>query len=132
MKTRTIDSTSTRAVKVGHHFVVQFRSYPGPEVRSELESLGIRVLGYVPDNALMASSRTAPDLEGLDVAWVGSLAASDKLSPALAQAAAGCLPGDVASGCPIRGGTPDRAAPRVHGAGSSRPALRAFVSDRGF
>ena len=74
---------------MGHHFVVQFRSDPGPEVRAELESRGIRVLGYVPDKALMASSHTTPDLEGLDVAWVGSLAASDKLSPALAQARQG-------------------------------------------
>ena len=89
LKTRTIDSTSARGVKLDHHFIVQFRSHPGPEVRAELERRGIRVLGYVPDAALMASSRTVPDLEGLDVAWVGSLAASDKLSPELAQARQG-------------------------------------------
>jgi len=89
LKTRTIDSTSTSDVKPGRHFVVQFRSHPGPEVRAELERRGIRVLGYVPDEALMASSRTVPDLEGLDVAWVGSLPASDKLSPELALARQG-------------------------------------------
>jgi hypothetical protein len=89
LKTRTIDSTSARGVKLGHHFIVQFQSHPGPEVRAELERRGIRVLGYVPDKALMASSRRVPDLEGLDVVWIGSLAASDKLSPELARSRQG-------------------------------------------
>jgi hypothetical protein len=89
LKTGTIDSAFARRAKVGHHFVVQFRSEPGPEVRAELALRGIRVLGYVPDKALMASSPRTPDLEGLDVTWVGSLAASDKLSPELAQARQG-------------------------------------------
>jgi hypothetical protein len=68
---------------------VQFRVYPGPEIREELARRHIRVLGYVPDSALMVSTGAALDLEGLDVTWAGALEAADKISPLLATQAAG-------------------------------------------
>jgi len=66
------------------HYILQFRSYPGPETRRELERRRVRVLAYVPDNALMVSSDSSADLEGLDVDWAGSLEIQDKLSPLVA------------------------------------------------
>jgi Matrixin/Glucodextranase, domain B len=89
LKVRTIDPALARPGRLSRHYLIQFRSYPGPVDRAELERRGIRVLGYVPDRAVMASSPTAPDLEGLDIQWTGSLAASDKLSPELATARPG-------------------------------------------
>ncbi len=39
------------------HFLLEFPTEPGPEVRSELTRRGIRVLQYVPDAALMVALR---------------------------------------------------------------------------
>ena len=89
LKVRTIDSASARPGRLNRHYLIQFRSDPGAEMHAELERRGIRVLGYVPDRAVMASSPTPPDLEGLDIQWIGSLAASDKLSPELANGRSG-------------------------------------------
>lgn len=69
----------------GKHVILQFGSYPGPEVREELARRGIRVLGYVPDSALMVSAGQALDLQGLDVTWAGTLDATDKISPSPAM-----------------------------------------------
>src|SRR5438552_3515251 len=55
------------------HFVLEFRSYPGPEVRQELGRRGMRVLQYLPDMGLMVSSDAEPRLAGLDVIWAGAL-----------------------------------------------------------
>ena len=87
LKSRTIDVSSQQIAAPGRHYILQFRSHPGPEIRTELVRRGIRVLGYVPDSGLMVSSPSAPDLEGLEVTWSGSLAASDKLSPELGRSA---------------------------------------------
>ena len=84
LKSRVIEPAVARRTPVGHHYILQFRAYPGPEVRAELGRRGIRVLGYVPDAALMVSSEAPPDFSGLEATWAGSLAASDKLSPELA------------------------------------------------
>src|SRR5437879_4460428 len=63
--------------------MLEFRSYPGPEVRQELGRRGMRVLQYLPDTGLMVSSDTAPRLAGLDVTWAGPLNPEDKISPLL-------------------------------------------------
>lgn len=81
LKSRVIDPAVARRPPLGHHYILQFRGIPGPELRAELERRRIRVLGYVPESALMVSSEESADLTGLDVTWAGSLAASDKLSP---------------------------------------------------
>ena len=87
LKTRAIHPPAGARLVLGpgHHYMLQFRSHPGAEMRAELARRGIRVLGYVPEDALMVSSSRSPDLTGLDVIWAGSLAVSDKLSPELAR-----------------------------------------------
>lgn len=72
-----------------HHYVLEFRSYPGPETRQELGRRGIRVLQYLPDLGLMVSSDAQPDLAGLEVTWAGALDAGDKISPLLQAQSAG-------------------------------------------
>ena len=83
LKSRVLEPAAARPMPLGHHYILQFRASPGPKLRAELARRGIRVLGYVPDAALMVSSQAPPDLSGLEVTWAGSLAASDKLSPEL-------------------------------------------------
>ena len=70
------------------HYILQFSAYPGPEIRRELERRGVSVLGYVPDSALMVSSRPEADLRSLGAIWAGSMETPDKLSPRLAVAPA--------------------------------------------
>jgi hypothetical protein len=67
------------------HFILEFRSYPGPDTRQELARRGIRTLQYLPDNGLMVSSEAAPNLAGLDLLSAAALAPEDKLSPLLAD-----------------------------------------------
>lgn len=83
LRTRTIDPLAAARPVAGRHFILQFPDYPGPAVRDFLQQRGIRVLGYVPDNALMVASDTPPDLGQLGATWAGSLEASEKLSPYL-------------------------------------------------
>ena len=78
----------TAAAHERHH-IVQFASWPGPAVRAELERRGMRVLGYVPDNALMVAGELF--LDGLDISSVSVLKAADKISPLLSQQATGPL-----------------------------------------
>ncbi|HLK46515.1 MAG TPA: matrixin family metalloprotease, partial [Bryobacteraceae bacterium] len=85
LKSRTIDVSTPRVAALGHHFLLQFAGAPGPELRAELARRGMRVLGPVPDSALMVSSAGPPDLSGLDITWAGPLAAGDKISPELAR-----------------------------------------------
>src|SRR5471030_4736 len=66
-----------------HHYVLEFRTYPGPGTRQELGRRGIRVLQYLPDRGLMVSSDAQPDLAGLEVTWAGALDPDDKISPLL-------------------------------------------------
>ncbi|MCX6631969.1 MAG: matrixin family metalloprotease, partial [Candidatus Solibacter sp.] len=75
----------------GTHFLLQFPTEPGPELRRELERRGMRVLQYVPDAALMVASPVAPDLEGLGVLSAGELESSEKISPLLADQVTGAL-----------------------------------------
>ncbi len=73
------------------HFLLEFPTEPGPEVRSELTRRGIRVLQYVPDAALMVASATAMNLEGLGVLSAAPLEPADKISPLLADQVTGAL-----------------------------------------
>ena len=75
----------------GTHYIVQFRTEPGPAKRRELERRGLRVLQYVPDAALMVASRKPPDLHGLDVLSVAAMSAADKISPVLSEEVSGPL-----------------------------------------
>src|ERR1035438_1015330 len=73
------------------HFLLQFPTGPDAQMRSELERRGMRVLQYVPDAALMVASPVTPDLQGLEVLSATPLDASYKISPLLADQAAGPL-----------------------------------------
>src|SRR5690349_20993081 len=73
------------------HVILQFPGYPDAAVRENLARRGVRVLEYVPDNALMVSADPAADFSGLDVVWAGSLAADEKISPVLAGQVSGAL-----------------------------------------
>src|SRR5438105_3274175 len=75
----------------GDHYILHFRTYPTADLRDELTSRGIRVLQYIPDNALMVSSGASADLSGLPLLGTASLNSSDKISPLLAQQVAGSL-----------------------------------------
>ena len=92
LKTRTIDTAQAasqgrlagRPLPGGRHYLLQFPSYPGPDVREQLALRRIRVLQYVPDNTLMVLAGRGSSLEGLSVIWAGELEAEDKISPVLA------------------------------------------------
>lgn len=71
------------------HYLVLFNSYPDAGVRAALARRRIRVLAYVPDNALMVSGNAPLDLVGLDVAWSGPLDPKAKISPVLTNQPAG-------------------------------------------
>jgi len=83
LRARSIHPLTESRPVAGRHFILQFPDYPGPAVRAALQQRQIRVLGYVPDNALMVSSDNPPDLGRLGASWAGSLLASEKLSPDL-------------------------------------------------
>src|ERR1019366_8048254 len=73
------------------HFLLQFPTEPGPDMRRELERRGMRVLQYVPDAALMVASPVTPDLAGLPVLSAAALEPSDKIGPLLADQVTGAL-----------------------------------------
>jgi len=79
---------NTGRARPGTHYVVQFASFPGADVRQELGRRHVRILGYLPDSALMVSAAGAPDFEGLDVVWSGPLDPAYKISPALSSVTA--------------------------------------------
>src|SRR5579871_2902097 len=78
-----------KAPAAGAHYILLFGAFPGPAIRAELARRQIRILGYVPDSALMVSSQGRPNLDGLGVTWSGPLEAADKISPALDAAPPG-------------------------------------------
>jgi len=83
LRAGTIHPLAEARSVTGRHFILQFPDYPGPAVRATLQKRGIRVLGYVPDNALMVAADGSPDPRQLGAIWAGSLAANEKLSPEL-------------------------------------------------
>ena len=92
LKTRTIDTAQAasqgrlagRPLPAGRHYLLEFPSYPGADVREQLALRRIRVLQYVPDNTLMVLAGPGSNLEGLGAVWAGELEAEDKISPVLA------------------------------------------------
>jgi hypothetical protein len=72
------------------HFILQFPDYPDARTRRDLEERGLRVLEYVPGNALLVAGPKAR-IEGLAVSWAGTLEAPDKISPDLDRQTGGPL-----------------------------------------
>jgi nucleotide-binding universal stress UspA family protein len=64
------------------HFIVQFARQPSTADVSSIRNRGVRVLGYVPEDALLVSGRPSA-LEGIELRWIGALEPEDKISPAL-------------------------------------------------
>jgi hypothetical protein len=67
---------------------LQFKDFPGADVRRKLAQRGVRVLENVPDSALMVSFHQSPDLRGLNITWTGQLTAADRMAPGLETAPA--------------------------------------------
>jgi len=73
LRTRTIDTAQVasqgrlagRPLLSGRHYLLQYPSYPGPDVREQLALRRIQVLHYVPDNTLMVVAGRGSNLEGL-------------------------------------------------------------------
>jgi hypothetical protein len=75
------------------HWILQFKDFPGADLRRELARRGVRVLEYVPHSALIVSfcqsiGRQSPDLRGLNIIWTGQLTAADRTAPGLETAPA--------------------------------------------
>jgi hypothetical protein len=90
LKTRPIQRLTGHFPR-GPHYVLHFDTYPGRDVRDELVRRGIRILQYVPENALMVSSSAETSLAGLPLAGSGSLETADKISPLLVEQVAGAV-----------------------------------------
>jgi hypothetical protein len=90
LRTRDLDPPAYRGGRIAprRHYLLRFDSPPTPRLREQLAQRGIRTLQYVPDNALMVSTGTSADLDGLPVTWAGVLEPDDKLSPQLSDGAA--------------------------------------------
>ncbi len=73
------DSEVRPGVPAGHR-VLQFQSYPGPELRAELERRGVRVLAFVPPTGLLVSSGSDWEAGGLGILSADAPAASAKIS----------------------------------------------------
>ncbi len=67
----------------GGHYIVQFDQPAQPDQVESLKQRGAAILGYVPENALMISTRGPLSLDGLNARWAGRLDREDKISPAL-------------------------------------------------
>ena len=76
-------------------FLVQFENPLSPADRAELQTLGVELLKYVPDDAFVARfNNVSPDkVGGLSyVRWVGPFRPDDKIHPGLSAAVRGTLP----------------------------------------
>ncbi len=71
------------------HLILQFAEPPGESIRREVESRQIRVLAYVPDNALLVSAPLDARLSGLGLVYAGALSVENKFSALLGQAERG-------------------------------------------
>jgi len=69
------------------HVLLQFASQPDAADLRALAARGIRVLGYVPENALDVSLPSGVRLSGMRVRWAGRFRASDRVSPMLSSSA---------------------------------------------
>ena len=71
-------------------FLVQFENPPGPAERAELQSLGVELLAYVPEDAFVARfNHVSSDkvVALANVRWVGPYRAEYKIHPRLSAAA---------------------------------------------
>lgn len=68
------------------HIILQFEGQPGVEEIAELQRLGGRALGYVPDQAVLAVVPEEVDLATLALVRTERLQIRDKLSPAILAA----------------------------------------------
>ena len=66
-----------------HHIVIQFAAMPGLIDLKRLESRGVVVLQYVPDQALMVNAPDRLSLDGSKVILAEALMSADKISPDL-------------------------------------------------
>ena len=66
-----------------HHIVIQFAAMPGLIDLKRLESQGVVVLQYVPDQALMVNAPDRLSLDGSKVILAEALMSADKISPDL-------------------------------------------------
>lgn len=68
------------------HVLVQLDRVPDPVARETLERAGVRLLGYVPEQAYFAAVRVDADLAaaaGAGLRWLGAVYPEDKLSETL-------------------------------------------------
>jgi hypothetical protein len=65
------------------HVIVQFTEPLTAKLLSELESRGIHVLRYVPDEAYLAVAPVTIDGSGLPIRWIGTIPPEIKLSASL-------------------------------------------------
>jgi hypothetical protein len=78
----------SRAAKTGvSHQIVQFDHLPGVADLNALLAAGYKVIGAVPDNAVMVVGPTAVTIQVAGVSSIGHLRVSDKLSPSLGMSA---------------------------------------------
>lgn len=78
----------TQASSTKQHVLLQLHAIPTAAQRATLAASGIELLGYIPNNAWLASVQTPVVLNrGAQslIRWVGALLPADKLSPALRQ-----------------------------------------------
>lgn len=97
LKTRVVDTSAPPALKRAaiavdaapsffarsQHVLAQFPASPTASQIRALESRGISVVGYVPDDAVMLSMPAGVQLDGLGLKWTSALDAVDKISPEL-------------------------------------------------
>ena len=128
LKTRAAGTRPVRTAprpERASHFLLEFPTEPGPELRRELERRGIRILQYVPDAALMVASRAAPNLEGLGRVVGRPAGAIRQDQPPAGRPGDGSAPGGVPPGCRDGRGPRRGARARVRGAGKPGTAARA-------
>ncbi|MCS7043897.1 MAG: matrixin family metalloprotease [Bryobacteraceae bacterium] len=73
----------SRAAAGRLHWLVQFPAEPDAELLDRLGWLDVRVLEYVPDQALLVSAPAATDWSAAGAIYASLLTAAEKLSPAL-------------------------------------------------
>jgi hypothetical protein len=78
-----VRSTATGPV----HQIVQFDHLPGVADLNALLVAGFKIVGAVPDNAVMVIAPSAATVQADGVSWIGKLEVSDKLSPGLGKPA---------------------------------------------
>lgn len=76
-----------RRTEARRHMILQFREFPRSTDKEELIRRGIKILGAVPESALMVSVPDEVGIEDLDLRWAGALPPESKVSPDIPAAA---------------------------------------------